>query len=118
MSWPFQTLRILYPVLTLLSLITIFLLSAWVSSTNSFSSSFDSYYNQINNKQENSTIKFPAEIYLGFIFSIISFLFTAILCFPTISRKFGFKIFIYLIDVILSIFWFVLSILIVARINN
>ncbi|CAB4397860.1 hypothetical protein RhiirA1_407729 [Rhizophagus irregularis] len=118
MSWPFQTLRILYPVLTLLSLITIFLLSAWVSSTNSFSSSFDSYYNQINNKQENSTIKFPAEIYLGFIFSIISFLFTAILCFPTISRKFGYKIFIYLIDVILSIFWFVLSILIVARINN
>ncbi|EXX54803.1 hypothetical protein RirG_231240 [Rhizophagus irregularis DAOM 197198w] len=89
MSWPFQTLRILYPVLTLLSLITIFLLSAWVSSTNSFSSSFDSYYNQINNKQENSTIKFPAEIYLGFIFNVI-----------------------------LSIFWFVLSILIVARINN
>lgn len=118
MSWPFQTLRILHPILTLLSLITIFLLSAWVSSTNSFSASFDSHYNKINNKQENSTIKFPAEIYLGFIFSIISFLFTAILCFPTISSKFGYKIFIYLIDVILSIFWFVLSILIVARINN
>jgi hypothetical protein len=118
MSWLFQTLRILYPVLTLLSLTTIFLLSAWVSSTNSFSTLIDSQYNKINNKQESSTIKFPVEIYLGFIFSIISFLFTVILCFPTISRKFGYKIIIYILDVILSIFWFVLSIIIVARINN
>src|SRR3954470_4244939 len=98
MFWPFQTLRILYPVLTLLSLITIFLLSAWVSSTNSFSTSFNSYYNKINNKQENFKINFPVEIYLGFIFSIISFLFTVILCFPSISRKFGYKNFVYLTD--------------------
>ncbi|GBB87444.1 hypothetical protein RclHR1_13900007 [Rhizophagus clarus] len=118
MSWPFQTLRILYPVLTLFSLITILLLSAWISSTNSFSTSFDSYYNKVNNKQENSTIKFPAEIYLGFIISIITFLFTAILCFPSISHRFGYKIYVYITDVILSLFWFVLSILIVARVNN
>lgn len=104
MSWPFQTLRILYPVLTLFSLITILLLSAWVSS---FSTSY-----KVNNS------KFPVEIYLGFIISIITFLFTIFLCFPTISRKFGYKIYVYITDVILSLLWFILSILIVTRINN
>src|SRR5438034_2737191 len=98
MSWPFQTLRILYPVLTLFSLITIFLLSAWVSSTNSFFTSLEAINKQLS--KEHSTIKFPAEIYLGFILSIISFLFTVILCFPSISRKFGYIIFVYITDII------------------
>ncbi|RIA90327.1 hypothetical protein C1645_823550 [Glomus cerebriforme] len=34
------------------------------------------------------------------------------------SHKFGYKNFVYFTDVILSIFWFVLSIIIVARVNN
>ncbi|CAI2164936.1 20423_t:CDS:1 [Funneliformis geosporum] len=118
MSWPFTTLRILYPLLSLFSLIIISLLSTWVSSTNSFSTSFDSYYKNITKKQFHSSPNFPIEIYLGFIFSIISLIFSAVLSFPRISRKFGYKVFVYLTNTFLSIVWFLLSILIITRVNN
>jgi len=118
MTWPFTTLRILHPILSLSSLITISLLSAWVSSTSSFFTSFDSYYTKITDKELNSSIKFPTEIYFGFVFSMISFSLSAVLCFPTVSRRFGYTIVVYLADVFLSIFWFLLSIVIVARVNG
>ncbi|CAG8435779.1 13036_t:CDS:1 [Funneliformis mosseae] len=118
MSWPFTTLRILYPLLSLFSLIIISLLSAWVSSTNSFSTSFDSYYKQITNKPFHSSPNFPMEIYFGFIFSIISLIFSTVLSFPKISRKFGYKVFVYLTVTFLSIVWFIISIVILVRVNN
>ncbi|CAG8613571.1 23643_t:CDS:1 [Cetraspora pellucida] len=97
----FEIIQFLYIFQILLSVITISLNSALtIITSNSGSTNLSS------------------DVYATFVFSSISLLVAITLSIPSIVRKFNYTFYVLIIKIILTILWFIISIIIIAKSNN
>ncbi|RHZ49982.1 hypothetical protein Glove_508g35 [Diversispora epigaea] len=109
MSWPFMTLKILYPFQIIISLTIIILLSAWVVTTESYIHIYDGNSNKIH---------LPEDLYMNFVLGSISIIAATALTIPNITRRFGYSIFILFMDIVLTLSWLTIAIYTTAKATN
>ncbi|CAG8832179.1 15192_t:CDS:1, partial [Racocetra persica] len=60
----------------------------------------------------------PSDVYATFVFSTLSLLASIILSIPSIVRKFNYTFHVLISKIILTILWFIIAIIIIAKANN
>ncbi|CAG8445873.1 3668_t:CDS:1 [Dentiscutata heterogama] len=96
-----ETIQILCFFNIILSITTIFLVSAFTILTHNSGST-----------------NLPSDLYVTFVSSSLSLLVTIVLSIPSVTRKFGYTFYFLITKLILSILWFIIAILIIVRANN
>ncbi|CAG8432759.1 492_t:CDS:1 [Diversispora eburnea] len=104
-----MTLKILYPLQVIISLAIIILLSAWVTTTESYVHDYDGKSNPIH---------LPGDLYTNFVLGSISIITAISLTIPNITRRFGYSIFALSMDIMLALSWLIVAIYTTARATN
>ncbi|CAG8468337.1 4343_t:CDS:2 [Acaulospora morrowiae] len=112
MSWPFKTLKVLYPFQALFSLLVISLLSGWVSITKSY------IYDYESSLKKPISLGLPGDAYTSFVLAFISFIIAGVLCIPNVMRKFGYTLYIFFADLLLASLWLSNAIYISVKANS
>ncbi|CAG8741632.1 hypothetical protein C2G38_2054561 [Gigaspora rosea] len=84
-----------------LSITTIFLISSFTILT----------YNS-------GSTNLPSDVYVTFVSSPLSLLVAIILSIPSVARKFGYTFYVLIINLILAILWFTISVIIIVKANS